>query len=101
VALRTPFPALSFRTLDSPEPRQGRRVARSADQTGPTETTGEPKMRAEMRKHCLDPAHHLVDGELDFTTAETMAIMQLLNEDLTIGGLSDTPFIINKKSPRS
>jgi len=45
VALRTPFPALSFRTLDSPEPRQGRRVARSADQTGPTETTGEPEYR--------------------------------------------------------
>jgi len=64
-------------------------------------TVSTAKMRAEMRKHCLDPAHHLVDGELDFTTAETMAIMQLLNEDLTIGGLSDTPFIINKKSPRS
>jgi len=46
VALRTPFPALSFRTLDSPEPRQGRRVARSADQTGPTETTGEPVFAA-------------------------------------------------------
>jgi hypothetical protein len=59
------------------------------------------RLRTEMRKHGLDVAHHLVDGKLDFTADEAMAIMQLLNEDLTIGGLSDTEFIINKKSPRS
>jgi len=65
VALRTPFPALSFRTLDSPEPRQGRRVARSADQTGPTETTGEPELPTELGEpqHGLFP--RFVD-ELDF-----------------------------------
>jgi hypothetical protein len=59
------------------------------------------KLRAVMRRHGLDPAHHLVGGELDFTADEALAIMQLLNEDLAIGELSDTEFIINKKSPRS
>jgi hypothetical protein len=36
-------PRSEFRTLDSPEPRQGRRVARSAAQRAPTGTTGEPQ----------------------------------------------------------
>jgi len=35
-------PRSEFRTFDSPEPRQGRRVERSADDTKPTGTTGEP-----------------------------------------------------------
>jgi hypothetical protein len=59
------------------------------------------KLRAGMRRHGLDPAHHLVGGNLDFTADEALAIMQLLNEDLAIGELSDTEFIINKKSPRT
>ena len=59
------------------------------------------RLKAEMHKHGLDPAHHLVGGKLDFTADESLTIMQLLNEDLTVGGLSDTEFIINKKSPRT
>ena len=39
-------PRSEFRTIDSPEPRRGRRVARSVGQTAPTETTGEPEIVA-------------------------------------------------------
>ncbi len=35
-------PRSKFWTLDSPKPRQGRRVARSGRHRGPTETIGEP-----------------------------------------------------------
>jgi len=59
------------------------------------------KLRAGMQRHGLDPEHHLVNGHLDFSADEALAIMQLLNEDLAIGELSDTEFIINKKSPRT
>lgn len=59
------------------------------------------RLRAEMSRHQLDPDRHLVNGQLDFTATEALSIMQLLNEDLTVGGLSDTNFVINKKSPRS
>ncbi len=38
----------TFRTFDSPEPRQGRRVARSSGQRPPTETTGEPRKHADL-----------------------------------------------------
>jgi len=62
---------------------------------------GTSKMRTEMRKHGLDPQHYFRGGKLEFTQDESMAIMQLLNEDLTFGGLSGTEFVINRKSPRS
>lgn len=64
-------------------------------------TVDNTRLRAEMRRHGLDPTRHLVGGRLHFDADEAMSIMQLLNEDLTVGGLSDTPFIINKKSPRT
>jgi mRNA-degrading endonuclease RelE of RelBE toxin-antitoxin system len=42
--LRTPFSDhIGFGPFDSPEPMGGRRVARSAGQTPPTETTEEPE----------------------------------------------------------
>ncbi|MDO8309011.1 MAG: hypothetical protein Q7V58_11715 [Actinomycetota bacterium] len=58
------------------------------------------KLRAEMRKHGLDPTRYLINGELTFDDAEVDEIMKLLNEDFTIGGLSQSPFTINRKSPR-
>ena len=57
-------------------------------------------LQAQMARHHLDPAEHLVDGKLSFTEDQAMAVMQLLNEDLAFGELTNTEFVINKKSPR-
>jgi len=62
-----------FRTLDSPEPRQERRVALSGAQQGPTGTTGEPEthLETEIRPYApgawVDHAKVKVGVEIPFT----------------------------------
>ena len=41
-ARRTPFPALTFRTFDSPEPKGERRVASQGTLKAPTDESEEP-----------------------------------------------------------
>jgi hypothetical protein len=57
-------------------------------------------LERQMLRHHLDPAHYLVNGELSFTEDQAMVVMQLLNEDLAFGELTNEEFVINKKSPR-
>src|SRR5664280_1362039 len=72
VVLRTPFSDhIGFGPFDSPEPMGGRRVARSAGQTPPTETTEEPRFSCPVdgcgQKAC--PVHDAEDRQwrhLDF-----------------------------------
>ena len=60
-----------------------------------------PKMlKKALNRHGLDPARFLPDGKLNFAEDQAMVIMQLLNEDLAFGELTDVEFVINKKSPR-
>lgn len=57
-------------------------------------------LKAQMARHHLNPAEYLVDGKLNFTEDQAMVVMQLLNEDLAFGELTNAEFVINKKSPR-
>lgn len=57
-------------------------------------------LKKQLARHGLDPAQYLVDGKLNFTEDQAMVMMQLLNEDLAFGELTDVEFVINKKSPR-
>jgi hypothetical protein len=66
--LRTPFSDhIGFGPFDSPEPMGGRRVARSAGQTPPTETTEEPEMRPSWLAPALpllEPVHWVMERRM-------------------------------------
>jgi hypothetical protein len=57
-------------------------------------------LERQMTRHHLNPADYLVNGELSFTENQAMVVMQLLNEDLAFGELTNDEFVINKKSLR-
>jgi len=57
-------------------------------------------IRKAMKRHNIDPNKHIKSGKIHFEDEEVMAIIQLLNEDLSFGELSAQEFVINKKSPR-
>ena len=59
------------------------------------------RLRAAMTQFGLDPDAHLTADGLTFDESEAMAMMELLNEDLSVGVLTDTTYVIARKSPRS
>ena len=57
-------------------------------------------VKAEIKKQGLDEGKFVKDGHLVFDEADPYSLLQLLNEDLFIGGLSKTPFAAQRKSAR-
>jgi hypothetical protein len=57
----------------------------------------------EVRRHVevqgLDPAKFVKGNELVFDEAEPAILLKVLNEDLVRGGLTDEPFVADRKAP--
>lgn len=58
------------------------------------------RLREAMQEFGLDADAHLTSDGLAFEAADAMSIMELLNEDLSIGPLTDTKYVISRKAPR-
>ena len=68
--------------------------------SGRLENLDVDRLRAAMQQFGLDPDLHLSPDGLKFDEPEAMAMMELLNEDLSVGVLTETTYVIARKSPR-
>ena len=59
------------------------------------------QVRAEIKLHGLDVRELMKGDQLLVTDRNVVDVLKLLNEDLFVGGLSGTPFEVDKKAPRS
>ena len=64
-------------------------------------TVSPAEVRAEIKRHGLDPTELMKGDQLLVTDHTVVDVLKLLNEDLFVGGLSGTPFEVDKKAPRS
>jgi hypothetical protein len=58
------------------------------------------RIRAHVAAQHLDEARLLRGNELVFDQADPATLLKLLNEDLFLGGLTDEPFVVDRKSRR-
>jgi hypothetical protein len=77
-----------------------RRRLRSIYERGHLADVGIDRVRAHIRALGLDEADYIADDELVVDEADPMTLLELLNEDLFSGGLTDTGFRSERKSPR-
>jgi hypothetical protein len=68
--------------------------------SGRLERVTSDRLREAMQEFGIDPDTHLTSEGLAFEAADAMSIMELLNEDLSIGPLTDTKYVISRKVPR-
>jgi hypothetical protein len=77
-----------------------RRTLFSIQARGHLQHVGIERIRAHMAAQHLDEAKLLRGDELVFDQADPATLLKLLNEDLFLGGLTDEPFVVDRKSRR-
>ncbi len=77
-----------------------RRRLRSLYERGYLKKVSIAALRREMRNQGLKPADFIKAGKLVVDRARAQALLEVLNEDLFTGGLSGTPYRVDRKSSR-
>lgn len=77
-----------------------RRVLYSIEARGHLATVTLPQVREHIAGQGLDEAALIRTDKLVFDEADPATLLKLLNEDLFLGGLTRTPFVVDRKAPR-
>ncbi len=78
-----------------------RRVLFSIQARGHLKDVSIARIRQYARRQGLDASGLIRNGSLVFDDADPTTLLKLLNEDLFRGGLTDEPFVVDRKSPRT
>ena len=78
-----------------------RRVLYSIQTRGHLKDVSIARIRRHIRSQGLDPSQLVKNGRLVFDDADPTTLLKLLNEDLFKGGLTDEPFVVDRKSRRT
>jgi hypothetical protein len=78
--------------------RLSRRL-RSIHERGHLQDVSLDRVRREIKRQGLDVQEFIRDGSL--VANDPRGLLYLLNEDLFVGGLSDTPYQVDRKSARN
>lgn len=68
--------------------------------SGRLEHVDDARLEQAMVRFGLDPDVHMTADGIAFDDEHVMPILELLNEDLSIGPLTDTEYVITRKVPR-
>ena len=77
-----------------------RRVLYSIQSRGHLAKVTVDQVRRHVSAQGLDPDRFVKGNELVFDDAEPATLLKILNEDLFRGGLTDEPFVADRKAPR-
>lgn len=77
-----------------------RRVLFSIQARGHLAEVSVEKVRQHVRAQGLNPAKFVKGNQLVFDDAEPATLLKILNEDLFRGGLTNEPFVADRKAPR-
>jgi hypothetical protein len=77
-----------------------RRVLYSIQARGHLAKVSVDQVRRHVEAQGLDPAKFVKGNQLAFDDAEPATLLKILNEDLFRGGLTDEPFVADRKAPR-
>jgi hypothetical protein len=78
-----------------------RRVLFSIQARGHLKDVSITRIRQHARNQGLDSSELVKNGKLVFDDADPTTLLKLLNEDLFKGGLTDEPFVVDRKSRRT
>lgn len=78
-----------------------RRVLYSIQARGHLKDVSIARIRQHVRSQGLDASRLINGGKLVFDDADPTTLLKLLNEDLFKGGLTDEPFVVDRKSRRA
>jgi hypothetical protein len=77
-----------------------RRTLHSIQARGHLRNVSIDRIRAHITAQHLDESKLVRGNQLVFDQAEPATLLKLLNEDLFLGGLTDEPFVVDRKSRR-